>query len=101
MVILACHSPPRLCPSLDVLHLYVQDCALDTIHAIIVPGDDMIVFTLLTPIPQQRHLSRQIGVVGHRRSTFAVRAQILTWIEAETSDIANGTRAATLIFSPV
>ena len=46
-------GPACLRPLLDVVHLDVQNRALDTVHAIIVTRHDMIVFQLLPPIPQQ------------------------------------------------
>ena len=85
----------------DVVHLDVQHGALNAVHAVIVAGDDVVVFGLLPPIAEQRNSSREFRVVGDHRPALAVCAEILAGIEAEAAEIADGSGAAALVLRAV
>src|ERR1700680_3552445 len=58
----------------------------------------MVVLGLLPPVPKQRNTSREFGLIGNDRPTFAKRTQILAGIKAEAAEISDRSRAAALVF---
>src|SRR3972149_3922976 len=81
-------TPARLVPFVQVAKLHAQDRALNPVHAVIVPLENMMVLALLSPIPEHAHCADEALVVGDHDAALAVPPQVLSRIEAETSEIA-------------
>ena len=95
------HRPAPLGPGFDVVHLDVEDRALDAVHPIVVAGDYVIVFGFLSPIAKQGNSSAELGPIGDHRPAFAIGAEVLAGIKAEAAKIADGARAPPLVFGAV
>jgi hypothetical protein len=65
-----------------------KDGALDRIHAKIETFGDVQVFPLLTPVAQRAHTLGEVGAIRDDGAALAAGAEILSRVEAETTEIA-------------
>src|ERR1700722_4593457 len=88
-IVFSSDCPPRLRPSLKITQLDAQNRSLQTLHAVVVSAQQVMIFAILSPVAQHANLLRVIRIAGSDRPTLAVGAQIFGGIKTEAAQIAD------------
>ena len=75
-----------------------QNCALQTLHAIVVAFHDWVILFLLAPVAQQTNRPVILRPIGHDHSAFATGAQVFGRVKAEAAKVTNGANPAAFVF---
>src|SRR5665213_2279207 len=100
-VILSCRAAPQVIPLVKVLQLHREDSALDTVHAHVKPGEDMLVPLRGPMIAPQPNSICKFSVIRSHCSTLAAGAEILARIETKATRRTECTCFAALILCAV
>ena len=92
---------PRGVPAFEAPQFHSKHRALNSFHPVVVALDFVHVFALLTPVAQHADLGVVSRIVRHNRPRLAVRAEVLTRIEAEAAELADAAHAASFVLRAV
>src|SRR5689334_23083289 len=81
--------------------LYAKDSTLETFHAVVVSAEKMVIFAILSPIPQHPNGTSVPGVVCCDSATFTISAKVLARIKTEASHLPDTSSRPTLVLRTV
>src|SRR6476659_9918489 len=74
-----------------------QNGGLDTVHSAVPTNHLVVIFADLAMISQHSDLLLQEKVVRYDRARFAECAQVFSWVETETTCVADAARLASFV----